>query len=313
MKNILFVLAIVLVGFISCDKVENPIPVVPFSGGIDWSLYPDGDSTHYVDVANAWPTFVANSNTDRNVLLEDFTGHKCNSCPAAAVEAESIAETNYPRVIISSVHSGPNGAGALQSWSAGHDDFYHDFTSVEGSEMGEYFGQINFSGFFGNPRGLISRVPYNGEFTVGPGNWGQATNDLLVANDLKVNLQSETNYYPSTRGLFLHTEVDIIDASLNVDDLKIVAQLHQDSIIRPQDIGGAIDENYVHRDILIGCLDQFAFGRTLSSDYLDANGKYYYDYSYKLPTEFNKDNMHLIIYVRDAVTEEVYQVIKQSL
>lgn len=275
-------------------------------------LYPNGDSIHYVDVANAWPSFNLNTNSDRNVLLEDFTGHKCNSCPAAAAEAESIAETNYPRVIISSIHSGPSGVGAFQEWSASHQYFYHDFTSEEGLQIGQYFGQINFSGFFGNPRGLISRIPYNGEYTSGPANWSTATNDILTTNDLKVNLQAETNYYPSTRGLFLHTEVDIIDANLDPNNLKIVTQMHQDSIIRPQDIGGAIDENYVHRDVLIGCLDELAFGRTLDSGHLDANGKYYYDYSYALPTEFNSDNMHLIIYVRDAVTEEVYQVIKKK-
>lgn len=313
MKNLLFVLAILLVGFTACDKVENPYPPVPLSAGLDWSLYPDGDSVHYVDVANEWPVFSENTNTTRNVLIEDFTGHKCNSCPAAGAEAESIAAANYPKVFISSIHSGPSGAGALQEWSAGHQYFYHDFTSTEGSEIGQYFGEINFSGFFGNPRGLVNRVIYNGEYTQGAGTWGQATSDLLTANDLKINLQSEVNYYSATRGLFVHTEIDLVDTSLNTDDLKIVVQLLQDSIVRPQDIGGAIDENYVHRDVLIASLDGLAFGRTLSADYLETNGKYYYDYSYELPAQFNADNMHLIIYVRDAVTEEIYQVIKQHL
>ena len=84
MKKLLFIGLVAATGLTSCDKVENIYPEGVSSSELDWSLYPDGDSTHYVDVANAWPTFTANTNSDRNVLIEDFTGHKCVFCPAAA-------------------------------------------------------------------------------------------------------------------------------------------------------------------------------------------------------------------------------------
>jgi hypothetical protein len=60
-------------------------------------------------------------------------------------------------------------------------------------------------------------------------------------------------------------------------------------------------------------IDNAAFGRTLSSTYLNANGNYYVNYSYLLPTDLDPDNTHLLIYVYDKVTHEVYQVIKQDI
>ena len=71
MKKLLFITAIALGALTSCDKVENPYP--PADLGISWGLYPNGDSLHYY--ANVYTAFGANANVDRNILIEDFTGH----------------------------------------------------------------------------------------------------------------------------------------------------------------------------------------------------------------------------------------------
>ena len=41
-------------------------------------------------------------------------------------------------------------------------------------------------------------------------------------NDLKVNMQSALNYYPTTKGAFLHVEVEKIDQTIT-NDLAVVA------------------------------------------------------------------------------------------
>ena len=56
---------------------------------LDWSLSPFEDSASYT-----WPTWTANLNTAKNVLIEDFTGHTCVGCPAAAAEATNIESAN---------------------------------------------------------------------------------------------------------------------------------------------------------------------------------------------------------------------------
>jgi thiol-disulfide isomerase/thioredoxin len=315
MKKLFFALAIALVGLSACDKVENPTPESSSNGGLDWSLYPDGDSSHYVNVANAWPTFAPNTNTNRNVLLEDFTGHKCIYCPAAADSAHQI-ESDYPgRVMVSSIHTGPSGLEAFQAPEAVPSIFSTDLTCSEGIEIGLTFGN-NWPGspFVGNPYGTVSRKDNGNGFPVTIANqWRSATSSILTMNDLKVNIQAANNYYSSTRGLFLHTEVDVIDLNLT-NDLKIVVHLLENSVIGAQAYpASVIDSFYVHKDVFRGSIDGFNFGRTLDAAHLNSNGKYYFDYSYELPLQYDPNNIHLLIYVRDAVTEEVYQVIKQTL
>lgn len=70
----------------SCDKVEQVIQGPPFNA-IDTSFY-NGDFQYYLDSLS--PVFEENTNTQRNALIEDFTGHRCAKCPKAAEEAHNI-------------------------------------------------------------------------------------------------------------------------------------------------------------------------------------------------------------------------------
>ena len=139
-------------------------------------------------------------------------------------------------------------------------------------------------------------------------------NTLVAAlpTPLKVNIQSETNYYSATRGVFLHTEVDVLDAGIT-NDLYTVVYLIEDSIVAKQKMpNNTTNDTYIHRDIMRDAVSTDWKGRKLTDeDKID--DKYYFNYSFALPTQYNPDNMHLLIYVRDAVTEEVYQVIKQEI
>jgi thiol-disulfide isomerase/thioredoxin len=319
MKKILFILAIAAVGFASCDKVQNPYP--PSADQGDWSLYPDGDSAYYAQ--NVWPTFTTNTNTDRNVLIEDFTGHTCTYCPAAAALAHQLEEDNSGRVFVSTIHAGPNGqVEGFQAISPPY--FLTDFTNPTGLAIGYKFGLgTPGSPFQGNPGGAVSRKDHGNGYPVLLANsWANATTTTLTANELKVNIQAVANYYPSTRGLFVHTEVDVLDGTL-ANDLYIVVQLHEDSLVAPQkyptgtfpeaDPYDHIKVDYVHRDLLRGTIDGKTFGTLLDASNINATGQYNTNYIYELPAQYDASNMHLLIYVRDAVTDEIYQVIKKHL
>ena len=309
MKKALFIALVGLGALSSCDHVENPYPSLP-PLELDFTLYPNGGQAEYV--ANEWPTFSANTNTDRNVLIEDFTGHRCVACPAAADNAHNAYNANPGRVFISSVHTGPAGSGSLQAIVPPL--YLEDFTCEEGEEIGQRFGNDwPGSPFFGNPSGTVSRYDAGNGFPIQNHNdWGSIAATLLSANDLKVNLQAESNYYPSTRGIFLHTEIEVLDAALT--ELNIVVQLMEDSMVAPQVVPGSDSLTYVHRDIMRACIDGRAMGQALDANHLDeTNGKYYFDYSYALPLDYEADNAHLLIYVRDAITEEIYHVIEEHI
>ena len=118
-------LALGLLSLPACDRVSNPYPPV-VNLELDTTLYP-GNWANYV--ANEWPTFTTNTNTDRNVLIEDFTGHKCIFCPAAADLAHQLHEANPNRVFVASIHSGVDGIGDFQSVDP---EYTLDFTNQDG-------------------------------------------------------------------------------------------------------------------------------------------------------------------------------------
>ena len=307
MRILLFI--IVLGGvFYSCDHVKNPYPP-EVNLELDTTLYP-GLWSDYEN--NEWPTFSQNTNTNRNVLIEDFTGHKCVFCPAAADLAHQLHEANPSRVYIASIHAGPDGIGDFQSVSP--PDYPLDFTNPQGVEIGLYFGE-NDEGFPGNPRGAVNRFN-NGTIFQSPTQWTSMVNDQLSSNNLKVNIQSELNYYEQTKGAFLHVELDPIDASVT-EKLGIVVYLLEDSLVGDQKMSdNSHNSSYIHRDIHRGNLNGNSFGRPVSSD--DLNGdKYYFNYSFIVPDQldeqYNASNMHLLIYAFNTESWEIYQVIKQKI
>lgn len=309
MKFLFFTNILLALVISSCDKVDNPYPVQQ-SLELDTTLYP-GNWNDYL--ATEWPTFAANTNTNRNILIEDFTGHTCVFCPAAADLAHQLYLDNPGRIYISTIHSGPEGIGSFQTVQA--PDYPLDFTNPQGVEIGVYFG-TNDGGFSGNPRGTVSRIKSGGNVFQSPTAWTSMTNAAISANDLKVNIQSKLNYYDLTRGAFLHTEVEIIDASLT-NELAMVVYLQEDSLVGDQKMSdNSHNSSYVHRDVMRKCIDGRAFGRTLSATDM-SNGKYYLNYSFVVPNQldgnYNAENMHVLIYVYDKITFEVYQVIGQSL
>ncbi|TNE75857.1 MAG: hypothetical protein EP333_03625 [Bacteroidetes bacterium] len=312
MKKHYYIFALLFLGLFACtEDIENIYPPYLQSTELDFSLFPGSGEQDYID--NYWPTFSANTNTDRNILIEDYTGHKCNNCPDAAIIAEDLKNNNPGRVFVSSVHTSPEGMGSFQQVDA---TYTIDFTCPEGLEIGLYFGYLGWTGspFWGNPYGTVSRNSASTGFPVQAKDaWTNSTNSLLAANDLKVNIQAETNYFTSTNGLFVHTEIEVLDPTLT-NELYTVVQIMEDTLVGPQKMpDNSTNYTYKHHDIMRGCIDGRAFGQKLDAAHLNTNGKYYYDYSYKLPSQYDPDNMHLLIYVRDANTEEIYQVIKKKL
>ena len=308
MKRLLFFSLTALIGFSSCDKIDDPYPTGIVTD-LDTTLYPGAWSDYQ---ANEWPVFAPNGNTLRNILIEDYTGHKCIYCPPAADTADLLHDTYPNRVYVAAIHSGPDGIGSFQSTSA---EWPINWTNPDGLAIGTHFGTMPGSAFIGNPRGSVSRIVSGGQHTLSPTNWRSAVVSALP-QPLKVNIQSHANYYPSTRGVFLHTEIDVLDAQLtneNIENLYTVVYLIEDSLVAKQKMpDNSTNETYVHRDVMHGCVNSNWNGMKLTEDNL-VDGKYYFNYSYALPPQYNHENVHLLIYVRDAVTEEIYHVIKQQL
>ncbi len=288
----------------SCDKVEQPVkPVID----IDTTLYTDGNWADY-----PWPNFPANTNTNRNILLEDYTGHKCPNCPAAAVVAKGIEDANPDRVFVASIHAGAGGDNSFQATNTDcgtnpNAQFCRDFTTPEGTEYGVKFGTAY--GFFGNPFGNISRHTFNGTMFQYHSEWQTKVDELLTQNSLTVNMQAVSNYYPQSNGLYLHVQSQFLNDMAG--NFNIVTYVIDNQIIDWQIDGSTHIEFYHHHNVFLGCIDGEAWGQSLVTN-PKSGDIFQTDYAYVLPADVTTDSIHFLSYVYDVDTYEVLQVIKHN-
>lgn len=312
---------IVFIGIVaflfSCDKIENIYPET-YSTDLNTALYP-GEWQDYVD--NEWPDFTTiTASTDRNVMVEDFTGHNCTYCPAAAVKVHEAQQINPNRVFPVGIHISPQGVSGFQAVTA---QYPVNFVNQNGIDLGVFFGQgenQTWSGFTANPKvGANRSKGGSGNTTFFSQSYLISKVNEQLSSGLKVAIKSKLNYYEQTKGAFLHTEIEVLDANLT-SDLGTIVYLIEDSLVAPQLDGGTYVPDYVHRDIYRKNITNLTWGRSLTSDML-VEGKYRFDYSFEVPNQlapegqtgdYNAENMHVLIFVYDKVTYEVYQVVKEK-
>lgn len=299
MKNSILLLVVSLL-FISCDKIDNPYPK-----GVDTelnkALYP-GNWNDY-----PWPTFSEGFSVNRNIVLEDYTGHKCVFCPGAATIANDIEAADSNRVFVVSVHTSPGGVGPFQEADG---EYMENFSNATAVAYGQTF-QSGY-GFDANPAGAISRVKFSGLMFQNAGDWSNLVAQVKSENNLKVGLVAKANYFDATKGLFVHALID--PKNENVDDLKIVTQFIENKFIGKQKLpAGQHDDAYVFHNILRGTLDDAPFGQTVSTKTANSEGYFQFDYSYQIPTNFSPDNCHVVVYVMNKNTYEILQAVKIEL
>ncbi len=287
----------------SCDRVAHPYYI---KTDMDTSLY--GGPGSFIDYV--YPTFTPNTNTLRNVMIEDYTGHKCSFCPGAAAEAKSIADANPGRVFVATIHGGasPDGLSDFQKTNASG-SYTRDFTTPEGLEMaGTFYGLA--VGLDSNPKGTINRINSGGPFFLSASVWGDSTTTALTyAPD--VNLQAQSNYFPSTNGLFLHVETEFLNDMSG--EFNVVGYVLQKEIIDWQNVFGVDEEFYEHHNVHIGNLFAETWGRSVGTGTITAGTKVYTDYSYEIPSGLTTDEIVFLIFVYDKTTYEVLQVIEHEI
>jgi hypothetical protein len=308
MKNtFLFLVFISFIGIIGCDKIDNPIP--PVFGDLDWSLYPS-DSNNYLtlynfdDPSSNWAT---NSNTSKNILLEDYTGHKCTNCPAAAVIAKQLEDDASLGVVLVSVHAGAGGA-----FQGTDTEFTTDFTT----DAGDVY-VADMPGMFANPLGTINRNSTGANNTVwhASSTWVNTVN-IETSATLMANIQVQANHFPSTNGLFIHTETEF--KSNLTGDFHLIIYLIRESVIAPQKMGdGSIDHHYHHHSILSDNING-TWGSLISSGSVTNGTKFYNDFSIELTAPSNDstyefNNLSLVTYLCERNTFKVVQVTKTEL
>ena len=145
----LFIVASFFIFTISCDKVDDPIP--PNIDIVDTSIIWD-DSV-----------FSKTNNGIRYVLMEEFTGHTCTNCPAAATEVDRLRNKKYGEKFIPIAMHATEPFAAPKAWPGAPGGSYQSDHRTDESldyENEPLFGILkgNLSSFSGDSTRVCSIV-----------------------------------------------------------------------------------------------------------------------------------------------------------
>lgn len=273
-KSVLGLLFLILLGFAfqACDKIE---PTYKEVGG--------GQAT----------------DDTRKVLLEDYTGHTCVNCPAAAKVGHQLVELFSGKVIMIGIHAGyfadPKPA-----------PFNNDYRTEAGNAWDVFFGMSAA----GNPIGMVNRKSSQGVYAITNGNWGTEINAVIEAK-ASITLDIATEYNSSSRSLKATLTSKVLQDITTA--LKLQVLIVEDSIVSAQrnndaSIGSPTILDYVHRHVLRGSMngswgdDLAAAGQAL------AGATFEKSYTQTLNSSLNEKHVTVVAFVYDATTYEVIQV-----
>jgi hypothetical protein len=277
-KIILIVVPLVVVLFTSCDKIKAP-----------YALARHG---HITDTVIDWEDTVS---PIKRVLLEDYTGHKCPNCPAAATIAHNQEENYHGKLIVLSVHAGYYAI-------PGSGEFAADFRTKAGEEWNTDF-LVN-----AYPSGMVDRKEFNGHRIVGSEEW-------------ITDIASIMDQFPDLNMLILNT-YDSVSRTVNsviysqflrylMGSYNLTVCVVEDNIISAQDSASTIIHNYVFKNVLRGSVNG-TYGEILTNS-VDPSLTYLGRFIIPINTAWVAKNSWILAFVSKTDTKEIIQAIKKKV
>jgi thiol-disulfide isomerase/thioredoxin len=283
---------IVAFAMTGCDDIDKPYEENPQTQPNDSLNQGDSISTPG-DFCNG------EAATQRKVLLEEYTGIKCGSCPPAASEAERLRKEHPGRVVFAGTHAG---------FFAQPDDqgkYALDLRTEVGKELLQTLGVQSF------PRGLVNRQPFptstGRDSLLSYTQWAAAVDSFLKVPP-KTLICATPQYDKANRQLDVTVKVRAED-TLSGNEYLVV-HLTQDSLVGIQkDYNNEPEDrtDYVHHFVLRGSMNG-TWGTLLSENPVGEGTTFSQQFSRSIPQEWNAEQLHVVAYVYDNRTRNVLQV-----
>jgi len=233
--------------------------------------------------------YVSTEPTNRNVILEEFTGRTCTWCPSGHVIANQIAANNPGRFWSVNIHS--NGYFSATS--------YPNLNTDKGNSIRAGFNATSF------PSGVVNRSTAG---AIGRGEWtGQANTQFNQSAECNVGGFVAVN--PQTRVATITVEVYYTGNSA-VDENYLTVAMLQDSILGSQTGMGdnpsqVIGNQYCHMHILRDLVNENLWGDAISPT--SQGSLFTRTYTYNIPemigtpngVEVDLDNIHFLAWVSE--------------
>lgn len=237
-------------------------------------------------------------NSDKKVLIEDFTGHYCGNCPASHEVAHELDSIYGENLVVIAVHAG-NFFGSV------HPPIYMtDWRTQMGIDLDAYYNAENQ----GYPKGLVNRKEFNGNALVNYSNWTTYLTQVLNESPaMSIDLSSAYNAAEGTAEITVTSEY----FTQGTADHNLVVVIKEDSIVAPQKNYDATPEDvlsYVHMDMLRHSVTSGTWGEALGTGTIPIGTVLTRTYTLTLDPSWVPGNCEVVAYIMDNTTKEVLQV-----
>ena len=308
MRKLNFILILAIGLIFACDKIDDPIPSdlgnsISLGGDVEFISEPelalnDSAAIQNFITNNIWDTTNGGDNSTRRfILLEEFTGHKCTSCPRGTREISRLKTIFGEQLIPIGIHTGffanPNAPGSFM--------YTTDFRILddENKDIGRaYTDAFTVSG---NPRGIVNRVGIAKAETQWEANINAVKDD---APDAVLRL---ANYYDSINHV-VRSQVEIDWKKTSSDEYHIQLYVIEGKIIDWQLDGTFNDPNYEHKFVLRKIVNS-TFGKELKPAVEGESENF--QYIYKLDLNWKAKDAEVVAFIFNN-DENAYEVIQAN-
>lgn len=241
------------------------------------------------------PEFVSTEPSNKNVIIEEFTGVNCGYCPMGHKAVREYEEANPGRAFGINIHQGIYAAAYTTQW---------------GNAL------ANQTGLTGYPSGTVNRHVFSGTTTaIHPADCAQYA-DIIKEQSSFVNVAAQATIDAETRTLTIDIEAYYTaDAETGMNLLNIA--LLQDSIIGPQSGSSynpeqvTSDGQYIHmnmlRDLITG---QWGDTIQVEEGVIPAGTLFQKTYTYQIPTIISNEpvkltHLNLVVFITKD-KQEIY-------
>ena len=216
-------------------------------------------------------TIVSTTPSNRNVLLEEYTGVQCTWCPDGHRMANELKATNPDRICLINIHQGSFAANT--------------YTTQFGNALAS---QTNLDGY---PSGTINRHVFSGNKTaLNRGEWANCANQILNMSS-PVNIAAEGTLDMSTRTVNIRVQLyytgsqTVTSNSLNVAILQdnVLGSQVGMSMNPAQVVGNQYNHMHMLRHLITG-----QWGETIET--IDQGTLVEKNYEYVIPAELGSPN-----------------------
>jgi len=239
------------------------------------------------------PVLGSGTDSERKVLIEEFTGVRCVNCPDGSAEIQNLIALHGDNLIAISIHSG--------FFSKPYDENLYDFRTTDGDDIATLLGEPQSF-----PSAVVNRKLFAGENErqISKQSWaGYIQNEL--AEVPKFNISMVSDFDEADRSL--KVKVTVVPLENVNEDLNLSVLFTEDDIedyqLTPAGKISDYKQKHVFRRVLTNDVGGVSIGSSFSKGQSVEK-----EFSIVVAGEWKADNCHIVSFVhKNGVDLDVLQ------